>query len=160
MAAFAKYDGIDGESKDTNHDKWIDILSIDWGAHKPGGGATGQSRRRGGAVVEDITLTIEYEKSSPLLQEKCLMGEIIPKLELELTSTYGGARATYLIYELTNVMVTSFQTNASGNDDAGPPTVVIGNNFEEIKVTYTEFDDTGSSQGNVETSFKVEKGEV
>ncbi len=88
------------------------------------------------------------------------MGEIIPKLELELTSTYGGAKATYLRYELTNVMITSFQTNASGNDDAGPPTVVIGNNFEEIKVTYTEFDDTGSSQGNVETSFKVEKGEV
>ena len=159
MAAFAKYDGIDGESKDANHDKWIDILSIDWGAHKPGGGATGQSRRRGGAVVEDITLTIEYEKSSPLLQEKCLMGEIIPKLELELTSTYGGARATYLIYELTNVMVTSFQTNASGNDEAGPPTVVIGNNFEEIKVTYTEYDDAGSSKGNVETSFTVGTGE-
>ena len=159
MAAFAKYDGIDGESKDANHDTWIDVLSIDWGAHKPGGGATGQSRRRGGAVVEDITLTIEYEKSSPVLQEKCLLGEIIPKLELELTSTYGGARATYLVYELTNVMITSFQTNASGNDEAGPPTVVIGNNFEEIKVTYTEFDDTGASQGNVETSFKVEKGE-
>ena len=159
MAAFAKYEGIDGESGDANHEKWIDVLSIDWGAHKPGGGATGQSRRRGGAVVEDITLTIEYEKSSPTLQEKCLMGEIIPKLELELTSTYGGARATYLIYELTNVMVTSYQTNASGNDEAGPPTVVIGNNFEEIKVTYTEFDDTGSSKGNVETEFKVEKGE-
>ena len=160
MAAFAKYDGIDGESKDANNDKWIDVLSIDWGAHKPGGGATGQSRRRGGAVVEDITLTIEYEKSSPVLQEKCLMGEIIPKLELELTSTYGGARATYLIYELTNVMVTSFQTNASGNDDAGPPTVVIGNNFEEIKVTYTEYDSKGKSKGNVEYSWKVEEGEV
>jgi type VI secretion system Hcp family effector len=159
MSAFAKYDGIDGEAADANHDKWIDVLSIDWGAHKPGGGATGQSRRRGGAVVEDITLTIEYEKSAPKLQEKCLLGEIIPKLELELTSTYGGARATYLKYELTNVMVTSFQTNASGNDDAGPPTVVVGNNFEEIKVTYTEFDDTGASQGNVETSHKVGKGE-
>ena len=41
MAAFAKYDGVDGESKDANHDKWIDVLSIDWGSHKPGGGATG-----------------------------------------------------------------------------------------------------------------------
>ena len=47
MAAFAKYDGIDGEAIDVNHDKWIDVLSIDWGAHKPGGGMTGQSRRRG-----------------------------------------------------------------------------------------------------------------
>lgn len=159
MAAFAKYDGIDGESKDSNHDKWIDVLSVDWGAHKPGGGATGQSRRRGAAVVEDMQLTIEYEKASPKLQEKCLKGEVIPKLELELTATYGGARATYLKYELKNVMVTSYQTNASGNDEAGPPTIVVGNNFEEIKVTYTEYDDEGSSQGNVETEFKVEKGE-
>ena len=55
-AVFAKYDGVDGESvdaqtaelklgtdgsktKDANHDKWIDVLSIDWGSHKPGGGA-------------------------------------------------------------------------------------------------------------------------
>lgn len=159
MAAFVKYDGIDGESKDTNHDAWIDVLNVDWGIHKPGGGATGQSRRRGAAVVEDLTLTMEYEKSSPKLQEKCLKGEVIPKLELEMTATYGGSRATYLKYELTNVMITSFQTNASGNDEAGPPTVVVGNNFEEIKVTYTEYDDTGSSQGNVETEFKVEKGE-
>ena len=158
MPVFAKYDGVDGESKDGNHDKWIDVLSIDWGAHKPGGGATGQSRRRGGAVVEDMVLTMEYEKASPKLQEKCLMGEVIPKLEIEQTSTYGGARATYLKYELKNVMVTSFQVNASGNDEAGPPTVVIGNNFEELKVTYTEYDDEGGSKGNVETTWKVEKG--
>ena len=158
MAVFAKYDGVDGESNDSNHDKWIDVLSIDWGIHKPGGGMTGQSRRRGAAVVEDITLTIEYEKASPKLQEKCLKGEIIPKLEIEQTATYGGARATYLRYELKNVMITSYQFNASGNDEAGPPTVVVGNNFEEIKVTYTEMDDEGSGKGNVETEFKVEKG--
>lgn len=158
MAVFAKFDGIDGESKDSNHDKWIDVLSVDWGAHKPGGGATGQSRRRGAAVVEDMTVTMEYEKAAPKLQEKCLKGEIIKKLEVEMTATYGGSRATYLKYELKNVMITSYQTNASGNDEA-PPTVVLGANFEEIKVTYTEYDDEGKSGGKVETTYKVEKGE-
>ena len=78
MAAFAKYDGFDGESKDEAHDKWIDVLSIDWGAHRPGGGMTGSSRRRGSAVVEDMTLTIEYEKASPKLQEKCLHWNLQP----------------------------------------------------------------------------------
>lgn len=158
-AAFAKYDGIDGESKDANHDKWIDVLSIDWGIHRPGGGATGTSRRRGAAVVEDLTLTMEYEKASPKLQEKCLKGEVIPKLEIEQTATYGGARATYLRYELTNVVIMGIQVNASGNDEAGPPTMVVSCDFEEIKVTYTEYDDTGSSKGNIEYSWKVEKGE-
>ena len=160
MAMFAKYDGIDGESKDANHDKWIDVLSLDWGVYHKGKATTGQSRRRGAPVVEDLVLTIEYEKASPKLLEKCLRGEVIPELEIELTATYGGARATYLKYELKNVMARSYHVDASGNDDAGPPLVVIGNNFEEIKVTYTEFDDEGSNKGNVETEYKVEKGEV
>ena len=158
MAVFAKYDGLDGESKDSNHAAWIDVLSVDWGMAKPGGGTTGQSRRRGGAVVDDLTLTIEYEKASPKLQEKCLNGEVFPKVEIEQTSTYGGARATYLKYELKNVMITSCSVSASGNDESGPPTVVVANNFEEIKVTYTEYDDTGSSKGNVEYEYKVEEG--
>ena len=158
QAWFAKYDGIDGESVDANHDKWIDILAIDWGANKPGAGATGQSRRRGAAVLEDMTLTMEYEKASPKLIEAALEGKVIPKLEIEMTSTYGGARATYLKYELKNVQVTSYEVSGAASDDA-PPTVVIGNNFEEIKVTYTEYDNEGGKKGNVEYNWKVEKGE-
>jgi hypothetical protein len=38
------------------------------------------------------------------------------------------------------------------------PTVTLANNFEEVKVTYTEYDDTGLSQGNVEYEWKVEEG--
>ena len=155
MAVFAKYAGIDGESTDANHDKWIDVLAIDWGVHHPGRGATGASRRRGAVVVEDMSITIESEKAAPKLLEKCVRGEVIPRLEFEVTATYGGSRATYLKYELTNVMITSYQTSASGNDEAGPPVVVIENNFEEIKVTYTEFDEEGASKGNVETEFRA-----
>ena len=157
MAAYMKYDGIDGESQEANHIKWIDVLSFDWGIHRREPGQTGQSRSRGAAVVEDLTLTMAYEKAAPKLQEKCLEGEVIPKLEIEFTALSRRARATYLKYEFKNVMITSFQTSASGTDESGPPTVVIGNNFEEVKVTYTEFDREGKSKGNVETKFKVEK---
>ena len=105
-----------------------------------------------------MSFTIDYEKASPKLLEKLLSGEAIPKLEIELTRTYGGARATYLKYELINVMVTSYQV--SGNiEEVGVPTVSVGNNFEEIKVTYTEYDDAGNSKGNVEAEHKIGKGE-
>jgi type VI secretion system secreted protein Hcp len=157
MAIFAKYDGIDGESVDAHHAEWVDVLSVDWGISHPGGGA-GRGRRRGAATVEDLMLTVEYEKASPKLQEKCLRGAVIPKLVIEQTATYGGARATYLRYELKNVMITSIQVNASGADEAGPGIVVVGNNFEKIKVTYTEFDGAGSKKGNVEYNWKIEKG--
>ena len=29
-AAFVKFDGVDGEATDANHDKWIDVLSVRW----------------------------------------------------------------------------------------------------------------------------------
>jgi len=158
-AVFAKYDGVDGESKDANHDKWIDVLSIDWGSHKPGGGATGQSRRRGGVIVEDMRLTAEFDKSTPKLLEKLNMGEVIPKLEIEQTANFGGARATYLKYELTNVQVTSL--DISGMSDDGTvyekPMTVVGVNFEEYKVTYTEYDDEGNRGGVVETIWNLLK---
>jgi type VI secretion system secreted protein Hcp len=156
MAIFAKYDGIDGEATDANHDRWIDVLSYEWGVHRPGGGVTGQSRRRGSAVIEDFVIVIEYEKASPKLLEKCLRGEIIPTLDVELTSSFGGSRATYLKYELENVAVTSYHVSGSGDEEAGPPVVVINNSFEEIKVTYTEYDSDGTFKGTVETRYEVE----
>ena len=166
-AAYIKFDGIDGESKDKDHDKWIDILSIDWGAHKPGGGATGQSRRRGSVVVEDLSFAKELDKASPKLQEKCLMGEIIPKLEIELTRPVTDANGetrevVYLKYELKNVLITStrfhYEAGTAGNADP-VPTEDFSLNFEEIKVTYTELAGDGSKKGNVEYSWKVEEGE-
>lgn len=156
MAIFAKYDGIDGEATEVNHDKWIDVLSYEWGVHRPGGGATGQSRRRGSAVIEDFVIVIEYEKASPKLLEKCLIGAVTPTLDVELTTSHGGERVNYLKYELKNVAVSSYHVSGSGDDDAGPPVVVISNTFEEIKVTYTEYDSEGTIKGNVETIYRVE----
>jgi len=156
-AIFATYTDIQGESQDPNHFRWIDILSLDWGSHKTTDNK-GQTQKRGGVAVEGITLTKEFDISTVKLLEKLNLGEVIPKLEIEQTATYGGERVVYLKYELTNVQVTSFDVNASGNDES-PPTVTIANNFEEYKVTYTEYDSEGNKGGNAETTWKVEKGE-
>jgi len=150
-AAFVKYAGIDGESTDASHDKWIDVLSVDFGVTRA---ATGGSA----PVVQHMVITMEYDKASPKILEKALNGEVIPKLEIDLTSTTRGAGATYLKYELVNVLVTSYQTNASEDDEVGLPTVVVGNNFEEIKVTYTEFNDSGGIDDIIVVEHRVKRG--
>lgn len=157
-AAFLKFEGVDGESTDQAHDKWIDVLSFSHSMHIPVGATAGTTRERASAVVEDFTITKELDKSSPKISEKLLMGEVIPKVEIELTANYGGSRATYLKYELTNVMVTSYSISGSGQS-GDVPMESISLNFEEIKVTYTENDSSGRSEGNVEYSWNVEKGE-
>ena len=157
LLAFAKYDGVDGESQDANHDGWVNISGYEWGAERPGNATTGQTRRRAAAVIDDFVVTFDYEKASPKLLEKALRGEIIPKLEIELTAVFGGDRVTYLRYELTNVMVTSYQVG--GTADGSPPTVDVSHNFEEVKVTYTEYDSEGNPLGNIETTYDAGKGQ-
>jgi len=158
MALFIKFDGVDGECNDKDHKGWVDLLSMSWGAHKAGGGATGQTRRRGVATVEDIIVTKEFDKSTPKLAEAVLSGKVFPKVEVHNTATYGDARATFLKWEFKNAIVTSFNTSAAGAGDAVP----VDNfsiNFEEIKMTYAEYDSTGKKKGEVPVGWKVEEGE-
>jgi type VI secretion system secreted protein Hcp len=154
MAGFVKYDGVDGESLDANHQGWIDLLGFDWAAGR--GEAPGGSRRRSVVDIDDFNIVLEYEKAAVKLQEGFLRGRVFPTLEVELTATYGGARATYLKYELANVTITSFQVNASGSEGDGPPIVAVANSFEKIKVTYTEFDPLGSSRGDAVSEYRIE----
>jgi type VI secretion system secreted protein Hcp len=157
MALFIKFDGVDGEAQDKDHKSWSDILAFSWGIHKAGAGATGQTRRRGVATVEDVVVTKEYDKSSVKLAESVLSGKIFPKVEIHNTATFGDARATFLKYELKNVMVSSHNVSAAGGGDA-VPTETLSLNFEEVKQTYVEYDNKGGKKGNVEMTWKVEEG--
>lgn len=154
-AAYLKFDGVDGEALDSEHKGWSDLLSFEQTMSQPGGSSTGATRRRGDVIFEDITLVKELDKSSPKIAESIAKGKVYPLVEFELVADYGGSRAVYLKYELTNVMVTSYSISGSANE---VPTEQFSLNFEEIKVTYTENDSSGKSKGNVEYTWKVEEG--
>jgi type VI secretion system secreted protein Hcp len=109
---YIKLPDIDGESVDENHDKWIDVLSIDWGAHKPTAGKNAE-RRRGDVNLEDLTMTREYDASSPKIMLACANGTHFPSVELEAPER-PGAEATYMKYKLKNVMITSYSIDATG----------------------------------------------
>lgn len=159
MAAYISFQGIDGEAKDKDHEKWSDLISFNQGIHKPGGGMTGPTRRRGDVVLDDILVVKELDKASPKLAESICKGKVFPKVEIDLTASYTDAgRVTYYKYELKNVQVVNYQVGGSGQAE-DVPVEEISLNFEEIKVTYTECGPDGSSKGNVEYEWKVEEGE-
>ena len=149
-AAYLKFDGVDGEAKDDKHEKWIDVLSFSQTITRDSSSGV-SARASGGPVFHDMVVVKELDKSSPKLAESIALGKVFPKVEIHLTSSYG----TYYAYELTNVMVTSYSISGDADDR---PTEEVSLNFEEIKVTYTEFDSQGSSKGNIEYNWKVEKG--
>ena len=56
-----------------------------------------------------------------------------------------------------NLFSTSYQCTGSTGDL--PPEDSFSMNFEVVKVTYTEYDESGNPAGNVEFEFSVEEGE-
>jgi type VI secretion system secreted protein Hcp len=157
MALFIKFDGVNGECNDANHQGWSDLLSMSWGLNQAGAGATGQTRRRGVVTVQDVAITKEFDLASLKLAEAVCSGKVFPKVEIHNTASYSDARATFLKYELKNVMVTSHQVSQAGGGDA-VPTEMMTLNFEEVKQTYTQYSSAGSKQGDVEMNWKVEEG--
>jgi type VI secretion system secreted protein Hcp len=159
MAAYIKFDGIDGEAQDKDHKNWSDVASFSQGLTQPGGSATGPTRRRGDVIVEDIVVNKELDKASPKIAEAVCLGRVFPKVNIDLTASYTDAgRVTYYAYELKNVLVTSYTVAGSGQSEE-VPMEDFTLNFEELKVTYTEADAKGKSKGNVEYTWKVEAGE-
>jgi type VI secretion system secreted protein Hcp len=159
MAAYIKFDGVDGEAKDADHSGWSDLASFGQGLQQPGGSATGPTRRRGDVIVDDITCSKELDKASPKIAEAVCKGKVFPKVEIHLTASYTDeGRVTYYAYEMKNVLVTSYNISGSGQSE-DVPMEDFSLNFEEIKTTYTEADSEGKSKGNVEYSWKVEEGE-
>jgi len=156
MAAYIKFDGIDGESKAKGNEKWSDLESVSQAIHKSGSGATGAARRRGTVLHDDIQCSKLMDKSSPKIAEAVSLGKIFPKVEIHLkTSTTGSGREPFYKYELKNVMVTSYQVSGGSQDK---PHESFSLNFEEIKVVYTEMDEKGSKKGDVSYGWKVEEG--
>ena len=153
MAAYIKFDGIDGESVDKNHKKWSDLLSFGQAIHQPGGSSTGAAKKRGNVILEDISCSKLLDKSSPKIAEAVCKGRTFKKVEIELSAQVSDSgRSTYYKYELKNVLVTSYNVSGAGQSDDAPAED-FSLNFEEIKVTYTEYGKDGKKGGNVEYTW-------
>ena len=156
MAAYIKFDGIDGESKAKGNEKWSDLESVSQAIHKSGSGATGAARRRGTVLHDDIQCSKLMDKSSPKIAEAVSLGKVFSKVQICMkTSTTASGREPFYQYELKNVMVTSYQVSGGSQDK---PHESFSLNFEEIKVVYTEMDEKGSKKGDVSYTWKVEEG--
>ncbi len=152
-AAYIKFDGIDGEATDAQHDKWIDVLSTDWGIAMERDAASGLPT--GKRQHKPVSVTKPLDKASPKLMEAITTGRFYPTVTIHLTRQIGDSTVTYLEYELKSVSVTSWSTSGDADDR---PTEEVSLNYEEIIMTYSEYDESGQLKGKVEASWKLEEG--
>ena len=155
---YIKFDGGDGESQDREHKDWIELLSFSQSQYLPASSPAPGGAARTAAIFEEFALTKTLDKASPKLAEALCKGTVFPNVRLHLTRPLSeGTQATYYTYELKNVIVTSYHIGGSSQEPV--PTESLSLNFEEIKVTYTEFDAAGRAKGTVQYGWDLKRNE-
>ena len=159
MAAFMQMKGIEGESTDKGHDKWILIESMSSAISRSvTDGARDMERVRGRTTCSDVVVVRQLDKSSTKLQEACANGSFYSQVEIHFCTTVGDAQEPYLKYKLHDVIVSSYSFH--GNAESQPrPSESITLGFTKVEWEYVEIDTkTGKKKGSVPASYDPGKG--
>ncbi|MGN0903185.1 MAG: Hcp family type VI secretion system effector, partial [Succinivibrio sp.] len=103
---FVKIDGIDGESNDSSHKKWIEVLDFTHGSVQPiaAGRSTDVSGR---GHFEPFTFVHLVDKATPKIQQFCMSGQKIAKVDLVVCRAVAGAQVPVYEVTLENVKIAS-----------------------------------------------------
>ena len=153
-AAYIKFDGVDGEAQDMDHNGWSDVLEVEQVYLLQQFGDTKNKEVLSKELeVNDLVVRMELDKAGPKIAEALLEGKAFSTVEIEITASYTDeGRVTYYKNELSNVRVTGYQLSASG-DAEGVPIQAVSLSFTGITVTYTEYDSEGNKKGDVGYSY-------
>lgn len=144
---YLKIDGISGESTDSKHKDWIEILSFSHGMSQPASIASGTSGRSSERVnMSDFSVVKEMDKASPMLAQACCDGRHIKEVKIELCEATGD-KHTYMVYTMENAIISSFQPG--GAKEGGKPLENLTFNFGKIKWEYTPIGHDGKPGSKV-----------
>lgn len=148
LDVYLQIDGIKGESADSAHVGWIELMSAQWGVTQPksatastGGGHTAERCEH-----RTMAMTRLADLASPLLMMYSSMGKTIPKAKLEFMRADGsGTPIRYYEIELENVLIASVDQSVHG---VGIIHDAIGLRFSKVKWRYTQQKIGGGTCGN------------
>lgn len=119
--AYAKITGIDGESTAKGFEKQIGIYSFSLSGSNPASvdpGRGGMSASR--VSYSDFMFMKQSDSASCKLHEAMCKGTHIPEVVVTLRKATGSEQEGFLIYTLTDVMVSSVSTSGSSGGDDRP----------------------------------------
>ena len=145
-----KIEGVDGESQDVKFKGAMEIDSWSWGETNTGTMHSGGGGGGGKVSMQDFHFVKKFDKASPVIMEACSTGKHIAKAEL-IGRKAGGEQHVYFHWTFTDILISSFQTGASGVN----PTDSISFNFGKIEMEYKEQKKDGSLGGGIKKGYDV-----
>lgn len=150
--AFLKLEGVKGESRDSKHEKEIDILSWTWNFTNQGTGHYGGGLGAGKVQVGDLHIKKRTDSSSPILIKHCAHGTHIKSGTLVVRKA-GGNPLEYWKVDLADILVSSVTPYT---DDNSPMLLEdVSLNFAEFHIHYTPQDEKGAGGATVDFGYNI-----
>jgi type VI secretion system secreted protein Hcp len=128
---YLKVDGATGESQDSNHKDWIDIISYQWGATQAGSMASGGGGGAGKVSFNDLTVVTRLDKACPAILKFCSSGKHVSEVKVSLCKA-GTTQIEYSTIVLKDVIITSVNTGGAGSNEQ----VLISYAFQSSQVEF------------------------
>jgi len=154
---FIKLAGIDGESKDSKHIGWIDVLSFSYGVSQSSSTFTGGGGGVGKASFDALNFTHYVDKATPNLMQYCAAGKHIDTIEVSCCKVGDGAQE-YMRITLTDCIVT--HAGPSGFSDDARVKETVGISYSKIKVEVKEQNADGSMGAAVTGTWDVKQNQA
>jgi type VI secretion system secreted protein Hcp len=148
---FLQLDGIKGESTDTNHKDWMELLSWSHSFTQPTSPVRSSS---GGGTVEkathsDFSLSKYMCCASDDIIKQCWTGKTIPKGQLQVYRSDGetGNAALYLQVDFEMVIVSNYAISHGAGD---LPTENVSLSYGKVTYSYFPQNEKDGTQGTKE----------
>src|SRR5215469_12691874 len=133
---YMQIDGLKGESTDSEHKDWIELIDFNHRIVQPasatassaGGGTTARCQHH------DYSITKFIDLASPKLYELCSSGKHIKDVTIEMMRASGDKRVKYMVVKMEQVVI----SNVKPSGGADFPTENVSFNYGTIKWTYTQ----------------------
>lgn len=154
---FLDIEGVEGEAQDHKYGGKIAVLSWSWGETNSGGGGFGTGHGSGKVSMQDFSFTMRMSKATPILMQACASGKHFAKAELTCRKA-GEKPVEYLKVTFTDVMISSYQSGASGGGDEFP-IESLSFNFTKVEMNYIPQKKDGSPDNPVKGSWNVKSNQ-
>jgi type VI secretion system secreted protein Hcp len=148
---------IKGDSTVKGHEDEIQLLSYSFGASNRGS----RHEAKGGGTEKgdfgDMSFMVKTSKATPLLFLAVASGKHIDKATLYVSKSGGDDPVVYLEVEMTDCLVSSWQTSGSDGGESGMESFSL--NFAEVKVIYRGQKADGTPEADVTQGWKIAVGE-
>lgn len=151
-STFLLLDKIKGESTDSDHVDWIELMSFACGVSQPMSSPGGVGGRGGARADFQAFSTSQFvDKSTCDQQMFCAAGTHIAEATLEVCQETG-KKECYWSYVFTNLMIQSVSISGGGSER---PVMNCSYVYDTIKVIYTPIDDKGDAGAKTEKTWSL-----